>query len=378
MRIKKYITLFIVSLLSLSLFASGTSESTLVFSSLDFSSLDIEEIEKNYETAKENYFASLEKLDERIKTAAKEKNIDQYLTLLSLKDSLEYPTVTKEITETLIERMLKSTSLDEKNEIASFLYENSNYYAPTLTLCLKYENSAGVRTYSSAIAVKPGTKITLPSSTSFYSSIIKGWGITEDEVLYTPGEEIEMPYTDTILYGVLSSGISFSDDVTGFSYVTEENTAEVTVPDAPSSSYIFAGWYDTITGEEIKGDTVTVEEGESKSYKAYWKSITLSPGTVKYYSDCVVPASTQLKFTSTLLCGGNCSLRDVTVTLEETEGLRVLSKDKRYHALKSGDKVNLEYVVVLSGESGDKIETTLTALDGEGNVWSLPVTFTIK
>lgn len=378
MRIKKYITLVMISLLSLSLFASGTSENTTVFSSLDFSTLKISEIEEDYENAKKSYESSIKKLDEKLKSAAGKNNVDEYLTLLSLKENLEYPVITKEITETLIERMVNSGDENEKKEIASFLYENSSYYSPTLTLYLRYENGGRVRQWSKTISVEPGEKITLPSSTSFDSSIIKGWGITEDEVLYTPGEEIEMPYTDTVLYGILTSGISFYDDVTGFSFVTEENTADVPLPEAPSSSFVFVGWYDTVTGKEVEGDTVTVKDGESRSYKAYWKSITLTPEGIRYYSDNTAPASTQLRFNVEASVEGNSPLRNVTLSLEETDGLTVLSKDKTYRSLRSGDTVKAEFVIVLKGESGGKIETTLTATDSDGNTWSVPVTFTIK
>ena len=377
-RIKKAIVISTLCLLSFALFASGAAESAVSFSSLDFSTLSADEIVSSYESAKKDYSSSLEKLNTKLEKAYEERNADEYMRLMDLRESLEYPVVTREITETLVERILNTSDEKEKSTLSDFLYENSAYYSPTLTLLLKSTEGARTRTYTRTISLKPGETVTLPSSVSYDGYILKGWGITEDEVRYTPGEEIKMPYTDTVLYGVLTSGISFSDDVTGYYYTTEENTADVVIAASPDSSYVFAGWYDTKTGEELEGDSVTVEEGESKIYKAYWKSLSFTEGSIRYYSDNTAPADTQLRYTTELTVGGNTSLRGVTITLEENEGLDVLSGGGKCRVLKSGESVNLNFVIVLKGESGDEIQTTLTATDSDGNVWSTPVTFKIK
>ena len=290
----------------------------------------------------------------------------------------QYPEITSEETETLVSRILSSGDEEEKSAISAFLYEYSRYYHPTLTLYISYEGNGRVRTYRKTIAVKPGETITLPSATSYYSNILKGWGITEDEVLYTPGEEITMPYTDTVLYGILSSGISFSDPVTGYTNTTEDTSADVVVPEAPDSSYVFVGWYDDSTGKEVEGDTVTVEEGESRTYTAYWKSVTLNEGSVKYYSDNTVPADTQVKYTTTLTVGGNVDVKGLTLTLAETDNLKVLTKNQSFRTLSSGDEGSASFVIVLKGSSGDIVETTLTAKDSAGNEWSVPVSFTVR
>ncbi len=377
-RIKKTIVITVLCLLSFALFASGAAESAVSFSSLDFQTLSADEIVKSYEDAKNSYSSSLNKLNTKLEKAYEDRNADEYMRLMDLRESLEYPVVTREITETLVERILNSSDENEKSTLSDFLYENSAYYAPTLTLYLKSSSGSRSRTYTKTISLKPGETVTLPSSVSYDGYILKGWGITEDEVLYTPGEEIKMPYTDTVLYGVLTSGISFSDDVTGYYYTTEESTAEVVIPSAPDSSYVFAGWYDTKTGKELEGDSVTVEEGESKSYRAYWKSLSFSEGSIRYYSDNTAPANTQLRYTTTLTVGGNTTLRGVTITLEENDKLTVLSGGGKCRSLQSGDSVDLGFVIVLKGESGEKVETTLTATDSDGNVWSTPVTFVIK
>lgn len=375
---KKIFVITVVSLLSLSLFASGASESNVDFSSLDFSSLSIEEIESSFEKAKTQYESQKTKIDNKLEEAYSSRNVDEYLTLLELRKSLAYPVVTEEITETLTERILNTENEDEKKEIASFLYENSAYYAPSLTLTLKYESKGMTRTYTKTIVKEPGETVSLPTDTSFYSSIIKGWGITEDEVLYNPGEEIIMPYVDTTLYGILTTGISFSDDVTGYSYMTEESSADVVVPSAPDSSFVFVGWFDTQTGKEVEGDTVSVEEGESKSYKAYWKSINLNEGSVKYYSDNTVPANTQVTYNTTFTVGGNTPINGLTLTLESSDNITVLTKNQSYRTLKSGNTGSASFIIVLKGNSGESVTTTLNATDSKGNVWSIPVTFTIK
>ncbi len=377
-RTKKALTILLLSLTALSLFAQGTSEKVNSFSSLDFSNVSISEIEKSYEDAKKSYESSLKSLETKLEKAYEERDVDEYIKVSNLMDALEYPVVSKEITDTLLERLLNSTSDEEKSETASFLYENSRYYSPSLTLYASYETEYGKKTYSKTIKVEPGETITLPSDTSFSGSLVKGWSIDKENVLYEPGEEIVMPYTDTVLYAVLTSGISFEDDVTGYSYVTEETSASVPTLDAPDSSYVFAGWYDTSSGKLLEDESVTVEEGKSRSYRALWKSIKVEDGKVKYYPSGVVPSSTQLLYTAVLDISGNSRLSGVTVTLEENDNIKVLSGDKYYRSLKSGDEIPLSFAVVLSGESGETVETTITVKDSDGNVWETPVTFTIK
>ena len=375
--IKKTLAITAVLVLSVALFASGTNENKIEFSSLDLSSASIEDIKSSFEDAKSDYETDREKLEESMKKAYKDKDVSEYLELKELYKGLEYPVITEEQTETLVERIVNSSDEDEKKSISDFLYENSKYYHPTLTLYVKYESNGRIRSYKKTIVKEPGESVTLPSATSYYSQILNGWGITEDEVLYAPGEEITMPYTDTVLYGVLSTGISFTDSVTGYSYVTEEGSADVVVPEAPDSSYVFVGWYDS-TGKEVEGDTVTVEEGESKTYTAYWKSVQLEEGSVKYYSDNTVPANTQVKYTTSLTVGGNTDIRGLTLKLEETDNLKVLTKNQSFRTLSSGDTGSATFVIVLKGNSGDVIETTLTATDSAGNEWSIPVSFTVR
>lgn len=376
--IKKITAVMAVLVISAALFASAINETKVEFSSLDLSTASIEDIKSSFENALSDFKSNKEKLEKNIKSAVEKRKVSEYLELRELLSGLEYPQITSEQTETLVSRMLNTSDEDEKKAISDFLYENSLFYHPTLTLSISYEENGRSMSFKKTIAVKPGEKITLPQTTSFYSNILKGWGITKDEIVYTPGEEITMPYTDTVLYGVLSSGISFSDSVTSYSYTTEENSAEVVVPEAPDSSYIFVGWFDDSTGEEVTSDTVTVDEGKSKTYTAYWKSVTLNEGSVKYYSDNTVPADTQVKYTTTLTVGGNTDVRGLTLTLNETDNLKVLTKNQFFRTLFSGETGSASFVIVLQGSSGDTVETTLTATDSEGNEWSIPVTFTVK
>ena len=373
---KKIITVAVIAVVSAALFASGVSEAKLEFSSLDFSSASIEDIKSSYENAKTTYETQSEKLEESIEKAYEKRDVSEYLELRELRSALEYPVITKDITETLTERIVNSDDEEEKKEISSFLYENSSYYHPTLTLYVKYESNGRVRTWTRTIVKEPGETVTLPSDTSYYGQIIAGWGITEDEVLYQSGEEIEMPYTDTVLYAVLTTGISFTDSVTGYSYFTEEGEAEVVVPEAPDSSYIFVGWFDD-RGNEVEDETVTVEEGESVAYKAYWKSIQIDEGKVKYYSEAV-PANTQVKYSTTFTVGGNTSIKGLKLVLEETDNIKVLTANQSYRTLSSGDKGEANFTLVVKGDSGSTYETVLTATDSDGNVWSIPVSFTVK
>lgn len=371
---RKLITFTFILLVSLScIFASGVGEDRKEFSSLDFSTESIETIKESYENAKEEYSTQKEKLIESISSAYEKRDVKEYLELKELYNSLSLPIVTEEETETLITRMVNSSNEDEKKSISEFLYESSSYYKPTLTFVVE----DGMRRFTKTIETKPGESVEAPEYYST-SATLTGWGITKDEITYHSGETLIMPYTSTVLYGILTKATTFEDSLTSYYYSTEDET--VTVPElaSPSEEYVFLGWYNN-RGEELSGDTLTRSSSENLYYKAYWKALKTESYSVKYYdSTDSVDANTQLRLSIDLLNEGNTTLRDLKFTLESNDSVKVVNPVLNLRRLDASGKVSLNYQIVLKGESGESVTTTLTVTDGDGNEWTSPISFTIK
>ncbi len=376
-RIKRISAFAAVMIVSLALFAGGAAERKAEFSSLDFSSASISDIEKSYEKAVSAYEETASRIEKKSLEAWEKRDVEAYLKLMEMSRALDCPIVTEEMTETLKTRLLNTSDENEREEIVSFLYDNSIYYQPVLTLTMNADSGNSSLSWTTSVSVKPGETVTLPLTASFAGKMVKGWGITKDEVKYTGGEEIKMPYDDTVLYAILADGISFSDSVTGYSFMTEEKSASVVTPDASDPSLVFSGWYDE-NSRKAEGDTVTRKDGESLSYTALWKGLKFSEGSVRYYSLDSVPSGVQVLYRPSFSVGGNSELKDVTFTLENSDGVSVLDGNVKVRRLSPSDEYELEYTIVLSGESGETVSTDLTARDRDGNEWTMPVSFTIR
>jgi hypothetical protein len=81
--------------------------------------------------------------------------------LQQIKD-LPDPTLSAEQTEMLVTRMANATG-EEKAQWADWLFENSKYYHPTLSLTLSNQSENRKVAYSQTISIKPGEKVTLPT-----------------------------------------------------------------------------------------------------------------------------------------------------------------------------------------------------------------------
>jgi hypothetical protein len=69
----------------------------------------------------------------------------------------------------------------------------------------------------------------------------------------------------------------------------------------------------------------------------------------------------------------------VTVKLESSnQSLRILSSDLSARFLRPQEKREGSFLVLVSGQPGDKIDATVKVTDSDGVSWSQPVTFTVK
>ena len=376
---KKITTTLMVLALSvffvLPLFASGATEKGTNFKDLDLNTAAVKDMENAWNYSVESYSSQRTILRTAMNEAIEKRDVEDYLELRSLYNSLEYPMITKEQTETLTARLLNTESQEEKDAIASFLYENSVWYHPTITFQYSVTNGNFSRSYTRSYSSVPGTKVTVPEVKG--EGVFLGWSTDGESVAYKSGEEITMPYSDTVLYALFSTGITFKDSVSGNDTYVEGT--EASVPDVvvtEDSGLVFLGWYDQY-GKKIDGDTVTVENGRSKEYTALYKGVEIGEASIRYYEDGKIPASTQVVLSFPIKNIGNTALRNLKVSLSG-EDVKVLSSS--FDATLIGDEssLNASFLVYADGEKGEEKVFKATVEDSSGNVWTEDFTFVIQ
>ena len=376
---KKITTTLMVLALSvffvLPLFASGATEKGTNFKDLDLNTAAVKDMENAWNYSVESYSSQRTSLRTAMNEAIEKRDVEDYLELRSLYNSLEYPMITKEQTETLTARMLNTESQEEKDAIASFLYENSVWYHPTITFQYSVTNGNFSRSYTRSYSSVPGTKVTVPEVKG--EGVFLGWSTDGESVAYKSGEEITMPYSDTVLYALFSTGITFKDSVSGNDTYVEGT--EASVPDVvvtEDSGLVFLGWYDQY-GKKIDGDTATVENGMSKEYTALYKGVEIGEASIRYYEDGKIPSSTQVVLSFPIKNIGNTALRNLKVSLSG-EDVKVLSSS--FDATLIGDEssLNASFLVYADGEKGEEKVFKATVEVSAGNVWTEDFTFVIQ
>ena len=376
---KKITTTLMVFALSvffvLPLFASGATEKGTNFKDLDLNTAAVKDMENAWNYSVESYSSQRTSLRTAMNEAIEKRDVEDYLELRSLYNSLEYPMITKEQTETLTARMLNTESQEEKDAMASFLYENSVWYHPTITFQYSVTNGNFSRSYTRSYSSVPGTKVTVPEVKG--EGVFLGWSTDGESVAYKSGEEITMPYSDTVLYALFSTGITFKDSVSGNDTYVEGT--EASVPDVvvtEDSGLVFLGWYDQY-GKKIDGDTATVENGRSKEYTALYKGVEIGEASIRYYEDGKIPSSTQVVLSFPIKNIGNTALRNLKVSLSG-EDVKVLSSS--FDATLIGDEssLNASFLVYADGEKGEEKVFKATVEDSSGNVWTEDFTFVIQ
>ena len=375
---KRTTTMFFVLALSLMvalpLFASGVTEKGTYFKELDLNTATLEEMESAWEYSVDTYTNQRTTLRTAMDDAMEKRDIEGYVEMRSLYNSLEYPVITKEQTETLKERILNTENQEDKDALASFVYENSAFYRPTLVFDYSVDNGYYTRSYKKALSTLPGTVVIAPEVKG--DGVFLGWSLDGETVSYKSGEEITMPYSDTVLYGVFSSGISFNDEITGNNSYVEGTEASVPTPISEDENLIFLGWYDN-SGKKLEGDSVTVESGKSKEFTALWEGVEISDASIRYYEEGKIPANTQVILSFPLKNVGNVVLRDLKVTVSG-EGVKVLSSDLKASLIGTGTTANASFLVYAEGEKGTEKTITATVSDASGNTWTKDFSFTIQ
>lgn len=368
------IVLALTVLVASPLFASGATEKGTNFKELDLNTASLKDMESAWTYSVESYNAQRTSLRTAMNEAMEKRDVEDYLELRSLYNSLEYPMITKEQTETLTERILNTENQEEKDEIASFLYENSAWYHPTLTFEYSVTNGNYSRSYRKSFSAVPGTTVTAPEVKG--DGVFLGWSADGENVTYESGDEISMPYSDTVLYAIFSTGITFKDSISGNDSYTEGTEASVPVVTTEDSNLVFLGWYDQY-GKKIDGDTVTVENGKSKEYIALYRGVEIGDASIRYYEDGKIPSSTQVVLSFPIKNTGNTALRNLKVSLGGEE-VKVLSSSLKATLIGDESSLNASFLVYVEGEKGEEKVFTATVEDASGNVWTKDFTLTVQ
>ena len=368
------IVLALTVLVTSPLFASGATEKGTNFKELDLNTASLKDMESAWTYSVESYNAQRTSLRTAMNEAMEKRDVEDYLELRSLYNSLEYPMITKEQTETLTERILNTENQEEKDEIASFLYENSAWYHPTLTFEYSVTNGNYSRSYRKSFSAVPGTTVTAPEVKG--DGVFLGWSADGENVTYESGDEISMPYSDTVLYAIFSTGITFKDSISGNDSYTEGTEASVPVVTTEDSNLVFLGWYDEY-GKKVDGDTVTVENGKSKEYTALYRGVEIGDASIRYYEDGKIPSSTQVVLSFPIKNTGNTALRNLKVSLGGEE-VKVLSSSLKATLIGDESSLNASFLVYVEGEKGEEKVFTATVEDASGNVWTKDFTLTVQ
>ena len=356
------------------LFASGATEKGTNFKELDLNTASLKDMESAWTYSVESYNAQRTSLRTAMNEAMEKRDVEDYLELRSLYNSLEYPMITKEQTETLTERILNTENQEEKDEIASFLYENSAWYHPTLTFEYSVTNGNYSRSYRKSFSAVPGTTVTAPEVKG--DGVFLGWSADGENVTYESGDEISMPYSDTVLYAIFSTGITFKDSISGNDSYTEGTEAGVPVVTTEDPNLVFLGWYDEY-GKKVDGDTVTVESGKSIEYTALYRGVEIGDASIRYYEDGKIPSSTQVVLSFPIKNTGNTALRNLKVSLGG-EDVKVLSSSLKATLIGDESSLNASFLVYAEGEKGEEKVFTATVEDTSGNVWTKDFTLTVQ
>ena len=368
------VILLALMVMAMPLFASGVTEKGTDFKEIDLNTATLETMESAWNNSVDSYTNQKESLKAAMDEALAKRDVEDYLALRSLYNALESPVITEEQTETLTTRILNSTDQEEKDAISTFLYKNSAYYHPTITFDYSVKNGNYYRSLKKFVSDVPGTTVTAPSVNG--DGVFLGWSLDGETVAYQSGDEITMPYSDTVLYALFSTGITFADSVTGIDTYIEGTEASVPVPVAEDPNMVFLGWYGK-DGKKLDGETATVESGKSAEYTALWRGVEIGDASIRYYEDGKIPASTQVILTFPIKNAGNTALGNINVSVKG-EDTKVLSSSLKATLVGNESAINASFLIYTDGTKGEERVLTAIIEDGSGNTWTKEFTFVIQ
>jgi hypothetical protein len=408
---KRRSTVFLVSFLfcvsASALFAASNAEKLYTTASgLDLSVATIDSVIKSYDKLNDRIAKEAIDAQEDMEKAATKGDAEKYYAAYSRLATLRTYGIDEDGTKALLARIVAEDE-SAKKEHATWLFENSRYYRPVLSLDFSSSGEGYRYSYRQQVSQAPGSDVTLLDSSNLQVDsqklgILIGWGITKDAVTYKGGETIPMPYTNQTLYAIWGTGVKFTDQVSNTNVynpdVQEGSEVQVPTPSAPDSSYLFAGWYDRSTGTLLKDETTYTLTGKAASFEALWRELSIESVQPLYYAADKLPTQTQLSVGFSLKNGGSLALQGLQATLKTDSQFVTLIKDVL--AVRpipvgmqvtnnswiptsgqpeiEGEENTFRFVIAKDTPSGTVIPFTLEFSDNKGNTWSSSTSFTVK
>jgi len=362
--------------------------------SKDLSSQSLESITKSYDKLNEAIANEAEQARKRMYEARSKGDRESYYEAREHLNLLSTYHMDQSTSDYLLEQIL---SLDEpqKSEYAEWLYENSPYYRPTLTLDFSSEGENYRYSYRQQIRKVPGSEIVLPSSgqlrmNSARLGVLAGWGLTPDEVTYQGGQTIKMSYTNQTLYAIYQEGVRFVDPLSGTDLFIETEDVTVPTPVTDDVSAIFAGWYDKSTGTLITDPSSYEKVGKGGYFEALWKRLAIEDITVLYYDKNALPPNTQISMGFSYANTGTVDLTGLRAKLtSESKYVRILSNEIYLGSLDAGlmstnnsrwatsskqqvrgEANTFRFVIASDAPSGTVIPFSLQVTNDKGDTWT--------
>ena len=279
--------------------------------------------------------------------------------------------------------LIQETGYDE---YAPWLFVNSDYYRPTLTLDWSTSDTGFSDSAKREMLVQPGTVIHLPTAQELKLplsrvGLLKGWGTQDGELLYSPGETITMPVDSFTLYAVWTPAVSFFDYFSGLDYAIEgfEPGVTLTVPELDErEGFIFAGWWDRTNGAYIGPDeTEFIPVGNGAFYEALWIKLEVTNLVARRYIGSI-PSNKPVEFAFVLKNDGTERMTDIKIEFTSDDPLVMARKDFEVSALGAGKEQYITGLnVVADGPGSYELIANVKCMDGV-YTWTYPFTITAK
>ncbi len=388
------------------LFAAPMAEKTYQkIQDMDFSVQSLETITQTYDNLYDQVARIAENAREDMIKARQHGDRQAYREAYYRYTDLAKYNMTREQTVRLLERILEEPA-EKQIEYATWLYERSRYYRPTLSIDFSQSGEGYSYCYTQRMQHPPQAEIVLPDASQIRFDISKtgrliGWGTTPNQVDYEPGEKIKMPLTNQTLYAIWTSAVQFLDPRTA----TEELYQPVSIGDTIITPKVdslgpndrFLGWYDQHSRTLIEGGAPYEVVGQGAVFQGLWKNLTIEAINPLYYGFDRLPTKNQIKIGFSVSNQGNVSLRGLKATLssqspyveflQDTLALNDIpagmhrTNNSRYvtrtQSNISGESNTFKFVIN-EAPSGTSIPFILSITDGNGETWTSPVTFTVR
>ncbi len=326
-----------------------------------------------------------------LKTAFRANDMLKYYDAYSKLDTLGSYYMTMPESQALLKAILAEDE-PHRTDNAQWLYKNSTYYAPTLTLDYSVAGDGFAFTYAVNLTTMPGSDIMLPVhdatvDSSYLNGELLGWGLTPNELTYKSGETIPMPLTNHTFYAQWKPFVVFDDAVTltnrTYDNVTDGQAVDVPTLKAPNQSYYFMGWKNIITGKVLPADTTSYTVvGKGAAFDAMWENASIIELLVQYYDAQAIPANTQLNMGFYVTNNGTQDLTGLKATMTTTSAdATVIDGTLTVGTLAAGNTYSITGFKMLVKDgtaSGTQVPVTFTLTDADNHSWSQSYTMLVK